>query len=1853
MDVLTHDHKPELGHDFEGSEHRKLLFDWLKHHKCLTIGRTAISLINDQKNSALFAGLLGFIGLTDTKAALTWWSDGSYECYRLNQLSIQLFQNFPRFLTLPGAAQKVKSLFRGLVESDYFGVHFSTRTPPKLSDLHSQAIHTLRVWILIKGFEYANSGVRFDENLETVCMHLRHACDNDGPVEKLIWFATFPDLQTSKLAYEVRLRDYLASESIAGGVAPSWQTQSIKALLAILDNQKRPKQATDFQQKVWLGYLDSVTDEEDDQLTSQIFETDHYVWIVQNGEEIALAKTTTLENENENPTETENKDGSTREKNTKKANASAPQVFNESRTIAFLSAEDNQFLRHSWNRPNLHEWQHLKQLILHQTEFGGSLQKAASCLAVLAMATRRSLDTVRSIQIGRESNDDWQLDRDTLTLHRLPSRRSSRWTCDEDSQGWVRSISTKWTIELTDGIKKVLAHLVAHNPSATSIGACWSYKESAELAFNDLCRNTEGLQRVTSGSITRLVEQFHFENTNDATYSTLMTNPRGAGITGSGAYPSWTANQISAVYPTELDDLWNFDPGRPENNCLGSELDPDEEALINAFAHAKMQIEGISVANADFFQHHNLVTTYLCAALLAATGARPVDAMFESIRDINFERGYIYLNDKVSPYAGDNNSGRIVPLPRSLVSYLKDEYVPHLLHVANTLHQQLPELADEIHRQMSSREPYRVPFLILFRTQPDFDWCPISSALMDGTELFRWPMPWNLFRHRLSTRLRKIGCDPELIDAQLGHSTSYAETYGPFSVRCFNEDLEPWRQHVEACYDDLRIELPKITKLNLSKIELASDYKPVRQTMIFGTKARAKKRKQDHAAARQAAMREIEAFVAAKLPSMMEQSDWDEVGRRMIYRGDNIPHQYALIRYDAFETYLKNQWRLGGSLPKISKWLVAQPATRSGFTSASVHSERDLLDFRKQWDEYVQSLSTSKANLTECVLVGAVDLCLYSLMCRKELIQAVLAANSSQISICTLDHRAYIEFRQQSDAESQAVIRSVLPTRTVAFLGKALAAKKKPKFKGFVLPECLAKRGKSKNGESEIELAVEWVRTAVVHESALRLPGVVAAYLSGEITHYSLPRGDWLRVKTGSAYIDPQKEASAVPESSLVIAEEIKTTSAGRSRVARNNESNIPEANELLQQVRSILAQYGDAKVAPTASADGLKAVDAKVGKSQLRRDVTEKIRRQLRAKTSTISSSIHALVAWIIYLLEAEHHSRRLKGSTVLRYFGALKDGFLSFGHSLNIVDLDTDEMTEFYKAVASMALEDQDDPDSKMVPSNKKGQTYVLERLKDFHGYAEKHFGLDMPDWSEVSDGLSSVCASPGYISDAEYQLALRALCSNASESTNQALKDAFLLLLSYRFGLRPGEAASMARQQWIECCEAIVLAVTGTFKPLKTRGSQRQVPLVSPITQHERSIAQRWLGHWQAETGNMHTIPLFFDDPRTGGNGETLASRRRIIAALKQATQSDKTTLHHARHSFANNMAMLLLSDGACNAWPVMANITSSQMASAKLLLLSTKNVTRRTLWSICRLLGHAAPTTTLGSYLHFVSDWADQFAIKSHANQFGRVRRAMQANVENLNEWRVNTEYLKTFEIGKKADVQRLTARAMVKYLRLRSQGVRPKVAEQMCSIDAAKALHVESSLSVLDKTLRSRAGYKHEADGHSLLLAHISSARWNAMIELAERIDANTSSLHAVRNEAIKLIGPSRQLHLWEEVHFELIQQFLRRLGMRESDIVIYRRKRLDPVVVMWATQYNLPQMVMNELDGKKVIQLDVMVELEKGKAARPLTNSVAVMLSGENTVLRDSFELSLMWLVFCVFTPAAETIEHSAALPDV
>jgi hypothetical protein len=648
--------KPVLGPNVHASDQ---FIEWATGYGLRSIGLQLTALcIDDRGPAEALGGILSFLSRRETLAVLTHWSDGGRRIRRLAELAQALAHDFPVKIPVPRAEFSAAKEYRGLLETHYLSASFYSRSVPSADPTVNVAFTCLRVWLLERALTHLQNGRRADSLLGIAFRNTRQATEESGDPRKRSLIAGLIEPSTHYTEFILRLQQKCLMQSVEEELG--WFTELKRTLLRIIEGDVKPLSLASNQQR-WDVSNNEETQFEYPEIEFQLDELfDDGV----TNTSFALDPT--------------NEEGGADADNLKLRDAVPPtDAKTQARAFSFQSLEDQQFFKYSWNRLRPDELSALKKCVFDALiGSDDELGLLAACTA-LALVTRSSMVTVGRLAITAEPGQAWGLSPDGTCLHKLASRRRNRWKASEECSPWIRVLDGRWELRLSAAIVSVLARALAQNPDAKSLGNIVASKDaSLETRFNKWVEQSPKLGRVSSGLLARTVEQHAHDITLDGTFAKLLVDDGNAGIPGAGAYPSWQSKDVQTSVNAFAEDFGEMRSEEPQANSMGSELDPLEERLVECFAQAGQRIEAFQLSPDNWPQYHNLVTSYCVWVLLAATGARPVSSVFESVDSIDFGRNLIFLSEKQVSFSESEMNGRVVPIPENVARFIRCEYLP-------------------------------------------------------------------------------------------------------------------------------------------------------------------------------------------------------------------------------------------------------------------------------------------------------------------------------------------------------------------------------------------------------------------------------------------------------------------------------------------------------------------------------------------------------------------------------------------------------------------------------------------------------------------------------------------------------------------------------------------------------------------------------------------------------------------------------------------------------------------------------------------------------------------------------------------------------------------------------------------------------------------------------------------------------------------------------------------------------------------------------------------------------------------------------------------------------------------------
>ncbi len=1793
------------------------------------------------------AYIFRFIQSADLRSVLKEWSFQDDTARDLHRLA-QAIQTDPSILDRFSSTADERGVLQihGNYQVRYLLGMLISR-PKEADEEQQRKLAILKCWILILALQETKQGWIQDKRLRSVATGLRQSEDPDH-FSRQAFLSVFPDLMDLDLIGPDLHRK--ADGRLAVLRKEGQLTEAERRLLSNLQkvamgdlaretyNNKGTEPAA---YQALLGIFDTGAGE------SEMFTTSE-----PDGGEDALFDILGIET-----------DEDLREVETR-PEASYAEQRSELARVLLIEAGKHQFLPYAWESLTPQEIQFLDQWIENTLVSDQPSERLLAVLVWIAAYTGQSLHFAMLTTLSNTPGKNWTLALRAEYLFRIPPYRHCGWLPNGAALPWVLTPKDYIQISLPENLSKVLKGLLPkeHEPgalwqlAAQAIGLSIDVKPKAVTRkYITLFRSmtaTGPLSRIQPGMLGRVFPQILFNESEDAAYAHLLSSRDDRGMPGNCAYPSW-------YLPDEHDTIQNLSVDKQASNLihigLGSRLDPIEQRLINEIEAAGKRLHNIR-ADGDLRRFHNAMTGYVTVAILAATGARPIKDLVESPHQIDYERRFLFLDDKASDERSD---GRLVPLPKEICEFLGTVYPKYLALLADQLeNRKASELADAIRTLAAGQDENKLPFLFLLSVSNNqLSWQSVSETSLEDLGLFQWPLPWNLFRHRLAKQLRYRAIHPEIIDGLFGHTEATTATWGSYSLRNWASDMDDAAPALQAAYDNLSFLLPELSG-NLPSLK-RNWTKACVPDNEFGSNARQSARKAHREEVRRATTLEIEDYVKVDAEktdlTALDEHQIETLSRKMMLLPNGPPRKNGWFRYSVLIDLLEAAWRDQGKKVRIKRRYARPFMEKSGFTPQAPNAHRLL----KQLQAFVLKpslvkLLNRKSLYQNCVL-GALRLLAENRIADPDLLQDVLFRRNYRL--VQYKDSVYLEYAPALRPEDPqaAVQRYHISPATAQVLNHALKNKRRWK-KDDSLPPWLKPLRETIDAEMSAAKTVvgfiKWLTPVVQQANIQQFPGVVAACLNGYIHSIALNWADWVRMDTGHAlhfekpvWPEGKRQALAQKEQGkllqqknppedgdaqdLAFPDDIQPIFSSTAWQSQEPEKLQSSARAFRQMLASTLTEQEKVSSAGTYEA---------------RDRVVRELTRKIQAQAEQVSSSILLLGRWITRMLFRQVREggrwHYITFSALQRYLTEFGDLFCDLAYNIDLAMADQDTVTALYTRFIDQKSED--------------GQSYALYRLMDFHDFVREEDVID-PDWSELPRAIRRFSVSPGIILENEYQDTLQILLNQQGLSSDFRYAQAFILLCGYRFGTRANEALGLRRKDWLEHFHPVELLIEpNRARPLKTTGSRRRVPLLFELSDLERDILDHVLLDDQLRYAHESSAYLFDEQLRVQ-EWRVMAG---INQALKKITGNPATVLHHARHTAANRVTMALFQPALPQEWASL-QMEELQRERTRKQLLITGFHSRRTSWAGSFYLGHAGPKTTLHSYVHFVGDWTDQLldlprGLPDADLDYTVVLDAFPRKAP------VDTKLLSQLT----PPLDPITPTKVLKLLRQISLGKDCRYATTALGINSEVCRSLEKVLDSLFKKIRVKETPSAEGEDQKTtkkarrtrsrkkkiprrkkapvnFLRRISIGGWQRLIQLGEQAELTRQlpQSYIKPNALREMIGATRQILLWKKSHFAAFQVFVDYFALSELPYFIVHSPGISEKRLRLAKKYGLEAVSARSASikdaHKRGIELD---RIQKGGSEdyQVRKRFAAILTRNQVGNIHGSYEWILLFIALTV-----------------
>lgn len=1224
-------------------------------------------------------------------------------------------------------------------------------------------------------------------------------------------------------------------------------------------------------------------------------------------------------------------------------------------SVYMQTMEMSHYLPWSWDKVLPAEVETLNDWVSKALNSTDMQTKLGAACVWLAVRFGRSLFMVERFLIDAEVAEEWSFSTDFKQLKRVAPRRASHWR-PNDTQATLLAAPflDELKISIPNKIQKALQDAVSTaEGTPESLGHIWRAVSTSKLDvwFGEQARAF--FPRITSSKLSTYQSQNLFDATGEYLFSRLLTSHPDSALPGACSYATWDVKAIEQGMQLSVEDFGADD----SINAMGSLLAPLDSVLIDEIARCTSELG--QAAQRGLTAYHNALAQYVVTALYAATGSRPLRDPFESLSYFSFKHSCVFISDKSDDGL---HSGRLVPLPK-LALEIVQLYMMHLAKLADLIEPHRPELTIKIRLLTQADSDAGMPLFFLLNS--GLQWHSMTDAEKLNCSLFDWGLPANLFRHRYSQQLLKEGVHPEVIEGWMGHAERGVATYSDYSARCWQQDAEHYNEHLRRSFEVLAFELPKLPQALPALLYMPRQDESYTEPREFGQKAREKNRRYRIRAALREARSDIELFLNGRSTDELSDKQLYALGSRMLLRENRLPHPQAALRYRLFlkklqqaqgDKEIDNTLSRGtngtdkdtGSVRQalLRQRLVQQSEERS-LVTAEVAQAMELYQQLKSWANRTSKQTfAGKIKKARALCIGALLVSIEKRISYQRMLQDLVQGQNFRIA--QNKSRLHLEYSEslQSNDYSAAIQRHRISYKAASLLAYGQHLRRTVEIPELAqLPELeplltLYQQHEQQQQNPTLQDLLCWICRVISLANLVQLPGIVAAALSERLPPTSESLRDHIRLLHGKVLDLPTQNLTVeLPENQLA-----------RTRGQANDKTALQEyAKEFTRKVAAELHSY-----IPSKARDHAKNI------SSICHDFQE-----------LVAPAILMLGYWMSDLANTGKAGWRKKlqpyaRNSLTTYWSSLAPAFRGLLYEADLVALESDELTE----LCSQML------DYKQITST--NADFFGKRLQDFFRWAAQ-FGVASPEWTELAIESDQRTVSPGLISEQEYQSGLQTLMTDTCLEHDEQLILGFVLLATYRFGLRAQEAIGLLRRDWCQTADYTwVLVQNSQYRVLKSASSRRAIPLLFRLSDTEQDIIERTLARYQSIAGTATNRPILCE-PSSDGNQPVLTNiapriSETLIQLLRNVTGNPELVLHHCRHSFYNRVAPALLSIETPLAKKLIDPTEHDRIR--RIVLGPINGVSRRGAMALARLMGHKFPSTGLKNYFHLATQWADE-------------------------------------------------------------------------------------------------------------------------------------------------------------------------------------------------------------------------------------------------------------------------------------
>ncbi|AMO67273.1 phage integrase family protein [gamma proteobacterium BDW918] len=1338
------------------------------------------------------------------------------------------------------------------------------------------------------------------------------------------------------------------------------------------------------------------------------------------------------------------------------------------KTFHLLSQEEANYLPWSLTGVLPPERAALERWIEAGLESESAERSLGAAIVGLSAMCSRSFYFTLAFQVTESVGFEWSLNEDLTAVHRLAPRRRSSWEPNAKQVNLVRPFQKVLTIEIAPGISRVLrAVREKAEGSPKTLHALWKSVSDEKMETWFHRERSDEISRVLTAMPGKWAAQAAYDRSGDHNLTRLLMAEPNSGLPASCAYGYWSAGDVKKAIARPV---LSSGPLADQINVMGSRLVMGAAYLDSWIDQIKSKL--LEAPGLDFVAGHNRIATFCVVALYAATGCRHTQDPFESLSYFDLEGRYVYIDDKSD---GVLHNGRLTPLPEG-VCRLVAQYIDYLKWLAEQLSTIAPALSKELVCLIEGK-PASMPLFFLLDAELNWHSLSVKNNQLPGLPFVEWELRVNQLRHRYEQVLPRAGVHPEVVDAWTGHSERGASTYSDSSPRCWIDDVSEYSEAINNVYNEL--DLPTAFPLPvLPSLGVKSQFNPLR-TQKFGIRFRKEERAKNRKKAISEAHRDINLFLRNRKIADLDKTDIERLAKKMLFNDRSVPAPYAAIRLAILNRKIRKE---GDPNKRVITKTIAEMQPEKSYISEGVIPALKTVPELDTWaSEVLSASSQNRMSKIGAASLGAVVLSIVKRISYRQLVQDV--ASGRHYRVVQHGDRYFVEYNEtlELDDLKAPVQRHEVNYKLASLLQKGIGHSGKEKILEDSPHDALKSLPIGSFIGADVHVrdlkALTGSLCATIGQyNLIAMPSAVAGALSERHPPTSAPIQDILRIVEGR-YVKLPKTKSEQDEVFAAEIPEIEGNAADLDKVQLQN-----NANAYLQEIFNELKKYEPNLRSAKATVIAITAIS--------------------KTRRNDVSNAVLLLGYWI----SEKIRSGKGRGknfspyaiNTITTYFSTLRGQFAGVLYDTDLTALESEELTDCYEELLEDAKE------------NKKDLKYFGDLLQVFHGWAAQ-YGLEEPDWSELDLGNSSRHVRAGLVSETDYLAVLRHLQESSNWQQTDHLFLGFVLLLSFRFGLRSKEARFLRRKNWCESGGQIwVLVENNRKRRLKSHMSRRAVPLLFQLDDVEIKLIEMMLAHYDATAGEGKNEYLLSEtiDGRPQITSKHSNIPKALIKLLRQVTGTSHLVLHHCRHAFYNTLFAVL-----CPAESLLHSRLSKNLNAPQIrenILGPQSKLSRRVGMAVSRLMGHSGPSSGLKNYNHLMTEWCDALT-PVVSERCLEVSGAL--NTGDLEESRPMIAMVDQSPLAYPVP----SLERVLKTLRLVSQGRSYAKAGELAGLEPALLANLEDVISKTTNKMRFKrrlgdwsAGNDHDEkdwfigrEMPNALLHYIQESAWNRLINFSK------------------------------------------------------------------------------------------------------------------------------------------------------